>query len=151
MEVLVFELDHSHYAIPLEVVQEIVRAVAITPLPGAPSVVEGVINLRGVAVPVWNVRSRFGHPPRSIRLTDQLIIARVGPRLWALRVDRTIGLQTLPAAELADVRQLVPGAEYVRWIATGSQNIVLIQDVHRFLTETETELIEASLRSQEVP
>src|SRR5271157_2301250 len=92
---VVFTLDGLFYAVSLSVVSRVIRAVEITPLPKAPSIVLGVINLGGRIIPVVNIRKRFRLPERELELTDQLIVARAsrsnanadGGRLLALAVD----------------------------------------------------------------
>src|SRR5205085_11996004 len=86
-DVLVFEVAGRRFGLPAAAVKEVVRAVALAPLPKAPAVVEGVINLRGTVVPVLDIRGRFRLPQKPLAPSDQLIIARTGPRLAALHVD----------------------------------------------------------------
>ncbi len=66
MDVLVFELANAQHALPLENVREVVRAVAVTPLPNAPSVIEGIINVRGTVTAVLSLRGRFDYPERPV-------------------------------------------------------------------------------------
>ncbi len=65
---------------------------AFARLPKAPQVIEGVLNFRGAAVPVLDIRTRFGLPLRPVRTTDHLIVARAGKRIAAIRVDRVSDL-----------------------------------------------------------
>lgn len=60
-QVVVFRLDREEYGVPIESVQEIVRVPEqLTHVPKAPNFVEGVINLRGVVLPVIDLRRRLG-------------------------------------------------------------------------------------------
>ena len=72
---VVFTLDGLFYAVSLSAVSRVIRAVEITPLPKAPPIVLGVINLGGRIIPVVNIRKRFLLPERELELTDQLIVA----------------------------------------------------------------------------
>jgi purine-binding chemotaxis protein CheW len=71
-----FTLDAGRYALSLEVVERVVPALELTPLPTAPDIVQGVFNLHGRIVPVMNLRRRFGLPERAIELSDHLIVAQ---------------------------------------------------------------------------
>jgi len=73
---LVFRLDDQRYAFFLSIVVEVVRAVEITPLPSAPDIILGIINVRGTVVPVVNLRTRFRLPERNLEPDDRIIIAR---------------------------------------------------------------------------
>ena len=59
LAILAFELGSGLYALPMADVDELVRAVTVVPLPKAPAVVEGVVDVRGRVVPVFDLRARF--------------------------------------------------------------------------------------------
>jgi purine-binding chemotaxis protein CheW len=91
-EILVFEVDGRRFGLPAAEVRELLRAVAIVPLPMAPPAVEGVVNLRGRVVPVLDLRARLGLPARAVATTDHMIVAQSSGGLVALRVDRALDL-----------------------------------------------------------
>src|SRR5205085_8492167 len=105
-DVLVFEVAGRRFGLPAAVVREVLRAVALTPLPKAPAVVEGLVNVRGTLVPVLDVRGRFGLPAKPLAPTDHLIVARAGGRLVALRVDHAHDLLPLTPADLRPARDV---------------------------------------------
>jgi purine-binding chemotaxis protein CheW len=148
LEVLIFELGGQRYGLPAADVQELVRAVALVPLPTAPAVVEGVMNLRGKIVPVLDVRQRFRLPPRALDPADHLIVARTEERLVALRVDRALDLVALDAEAIEAAKGAVPGVEYVAWVAKLPNNLVLIHDLRTFLSRAEAAALEEALPGQ---
>src|SRR5437016_2215466 len=77
VDLVTFELGGQRYAILAADAVEVQRAVAVARLPRSPPIVEGVIDLRGALVPVLDVRSRFGLPPRPPVPADHLVFARV--------------------------------------------------------------------------
>jgi purine-binding chemotaxis protein CheW len=149
VEVLVFQLDGQRYGLLAVVVREVLRAVSVVPLPRAPAVIEGVINLRGRIVPVLDLRSRFRLPSRPLRHTDHLIVAWAGDRLVALRVDQATDLVRLPAAHLEEARGVVPGVEYVTWVARLPDELVLLHDLCTFLSRAESEGLATALDEAE--
>jgi purine-binding chemotaxis protein CheW len=151
LEVLAFDIGGQRYGLPAAVVQEIVRAVTVVPLPRAPAVIEGVINLRGKVVPVLDIRSRFRLPAKPLEYTDHLVVAWAGERLVALRVDRATALVRLDASEVEDAKGLVPGAEYVAWVAKLPDDLVLIHDLRTFLSRAEAVTLEEVLPAAEPP
>lgn len=60
IKVIVFKLDSEEYGIEVEKVQTIERMMPITRVPKTYSFIKGVINLRGVVIPVIDLRGRFG-------------------------------------------------------------------------------------------
>jgi purine-binding chemotaxis protein CheW len=145
LDVVVFEVAGQLYALPAVDVRELVRAVAIVPLPRAPAIVEGVINLRGKVVPVLDVRSRFRLPVKPLDPADHLLIASAGEYLVAVRADRAVNLVRLDQADVEEARGLVPGVEYVAWVARLPNNLVLIHDLRTFLSRSESAELEGAL------
>ncbi len=86
-QVVIFTLDEQRYALRLSSVERALSAVDITPLPKAPQIVLGIINIQGEIVPVVNMRARFGLPERGMGLSDQIILARTTRRKVALVAD----------------------------------------------------------------
>ena len=148
-EVLVFELGGQRYGLPVGDVRELVAAVIPTPLPGAPAVVEGVINLRGRVVPVLDVRRRFGLPAKPVEPADHLIVARAGGRLVALRADRALELVALEPGAVEEARAVLPGARYVEQVAALPDGLVLIHDLRTFLSAAEAAALDEALPAAE--
>ena len=138
MEVVLFELEQRRYGLFAADVQEIVRAVMITPLPKAPPIVEGVINARGAVLAVLDIRSRFRLPPRALRHDDHFLIARAGDRQIVLRVDRVLSLVHVRANELEAAKRVVPFSDYVAGVAKLPDGLVLIHDPRTFLSQGES-------------
>jgi purine-binding chemotaxis protein CheW len=124
---LIFEVGGRRYGLPVALVQEIVRAVPAVPLPGAPVVVEGAINVRGRIVPVLDLRRRLGLPAKPLEHTDHLVLTRVGGCLAALRVDHALDLVELGEDDLEELAGFAVGAG-VRRVAKLPDDLVLIQD-----------------------
>ena len=151
LEVLMFELGDRRYGLLAADVRELVRAVAVVPLPGAPPVVEGVINVRGRVVPVLDVRARLRLPAKPVEPADHLVVARAGGRLVALRVDRATDLVRLAAADVEEARGLVPGLEYVGWVARLPDDVLLIHDLGTFLSGAESARLDDALPAAPPP
>ena len=145
MDVLVFEIGGVRYALPTSDVSELARAVTIVPLPKAPPIVEGVIDVHGCVVPVLDIRTRFRLPSRPLSHTDHLIVASVGPRLVAVRADRALDLAHVDAKDIADAGTLALGAEYVSGVARLPDGLVLIHDLRTFLLEAEAAALDDAL------
>jgi purine-binding chemotaxis protein CheW len=147
VDLVVFEAGGQPYALPAPDVREVLRAAALTPLPGAPLVIEGVLNVRGVIVPVLDLRARFRLPPKELEPGDHLIVATAGPRVVALRADRVLDLVRLAADQIEDARRLVPGAEHVAGVARLEDGLLLVHDLRTFLSASETATLDEALRA----
>lgn len=144
MDILTFHLDDHAYGLPVGRVREVVGAVAIRPLPGAPEIVEGVIGVRGALVPVLDVRARFGHPPRAVDPDDHLVLAEGGGRLLAFRVDAARNVESVEPSALAPVPGWSGRAEYVAGLAQTERGLVVIHDLDTFLSDSELASLDAA-------
>src|SRR5271165_5880039 len=114
---VVWSLDTQRYALPFEIVERVVRVVAITPLPNAPGIICGIVNVQGKPVPVIDSRARFGLPAKRIQLSDQLVIANTRRRSVALLVDRVEGLVAHANEETVAAEMIVPGMGCIAGVA----------------------------------
>lgn len=140
-QLVVFTLDDRRYGLPLSAVERAVRMVDVTPLPQAPQIVLGIVNVQGRVMPVVDPRRRFRLPARDFTLIDQLLIARTARRPVALAADAVTGVLEYSAQEAAGARDIVPGIEYVEGVVKLPDGLVLIHDLDKFLSlEEETAL-----------
>ena len=143
--VAVFTLGDQRYALPLSAVERVVRVVEVTPLPQAPDIVLGVVNVQGRVIPVVNPRRRFRLPERDIALTDQLVIAHTTRRPVALVVDAVTGVLEYSGREAVGARDIVPGMEYVEGVVKLEDGLVLIHDLDRFLSLDEATALDRAI------
>lgn len=146
-EVLLFTLEGQRYALPMADVRELVRAARLTPLPRAPDVVEGLLNLRGELLPVLDLRRRFRLPPRPLSPMDHFIVAQAGTRRVVLRVDRTEEVLTLAPGTLDETPSTLPGVGYVAGAVKLPEGVVLVHDLRSFLSEAEALTLDTALAS----
>ncbi len=85
-----FELDGARFGVPERDVVAISRAVLIAPLPRAPAIVEGVVDLHGAIVPVLDVRARFGLPPLALSASDHFVFVRAAAMAAPSRAPASI-------------------------------------------------------------
>src|SRR5471032_2888724 len=135
--VVVFELNEQRYALALTDVREVLAIPTIVPLPKAPPIVEGVVNIRGVVVPVMDIRARFRLPAQLPHPADHLLVARAGARLVALRVDRVLGLELVDPHDTQDAAAITPHTAYLVGVARQRDGLVMLHDLGTFLAETE--------------
>lgn len=151
IEIVVFEVGGQLYGLAAADVREIVRATAIVPLPRAPAVVEGVINVRGSVLPVLDIRQRFRLPAKRLSPSDLFVLAFAAEYVVALRVDRVIELQRFRASEIAEARSVLPYSEYVAGVAKLAGGLVLLHDVRSFLSQGEVAALAAPLAAARSP
>lgn len=142
---VVFALDDQRYALRLSAVDRVVPMVRITPLPKAPAIVIGVVNVQGRVIPVIDMRRRFHLPEREAALTDRLIIAHTARRPVALAADVVAGVLEYPGHNIVAAEGVLPGVEHVEGIAKLKGDLILIHDLDRFLSLEEEQSLDRAL------
>ncbi len=149
MDVLTFELDNRLHAFRAADVVQVVQMVEISPLPGAPAVIEGIVNVRGTIVPVFDLRARLGLPAREIDPGQHLVILAAGARPSAVRVDAADDFVSISDADIAvSLEDMgVGGARprHVAGVAATPDGTTIIYDLAAFLSPSETEKLDDAL------
>lgn len=147
-QIIVFTLDDRLYGLRLSAVERVVRMVDVTPLPQAPDIVLGVIDVQGRIVPVVNLRRRFRLPERPASVHDQIILAHTARRPVALVADAVHGVRehTAPVKAAADI---LPGIEHVEGIVKLDDGLILIHNLDRFLSLDEERSLDRALSGGE--
>lgn len=140
-----FHLAGLFLALPLEQVVRALRAVAPTPLPQAPEVVCGAVNVQGCVVPVIDLRRRLGLADRGIGLDDQLLIARARTRVLAMIVDSVDGVIECDEKDFVAVDSVAFGTRHLAGIVKSAGGLVLIHDLDRFLSLDEERQLDVAL------
>jgi purine-binding chemotaxis protein CheW len=144
-QLVVFEEDTQRYALRLECVERVIRIVEITPLPQAPEIVLGIINLQGEIIPVLDIRQRFRLPERQLDLNDQMVIARTSHRKVALIVDSVSGVTEYESDKIIPVSKISPGIEQVVGVIKLEDGLIFIHDLDRFLALDEDQEIDRAM------
>lgn len=133
-QLLVFTLDAQRYALRLDAVERVVRAVAVTPLPDAPEIVLGIINVQGRIIPVIGMRNCFHLQKKQIRTSDQFIISSTAKRTFALAADAVLGVVECPIGGIVPAEDIFPGMERIEGAVILADGMVVISDIDKLLS-----------------
>ena len=146
-ECLSFRLGDEEYGIDILRVQEIRGYEAPTRIVGAPPFVRGVLNLRGVVVPIVDLRLRFGLPEKFDAATVTVVLTLGGRTIGAVvdavsDVLRLTGAQIKPAPEFSGVVD----ASYIDGIATigdaTNPRMLILMDIERLMSGADIGLMD---------
>lgn len=87
LQLVAFRLEAEEYAIPIEMVESIIKLGPLTGVPGSPSYVRGVMNLRGRIMSVIDLRKRFGMPAEEDQPDGRILVVQYGETTIGLLVD----------------------------------------------------------------
>ena len=138
-----FELERETYGISVSDVREVLRFTEIAPVPGAPSYVVGIINLRGNVVTVIDTRKRFGLGPKENDDATRIVIIEIDGQEVGILVDSV--------AEVVDLRlsaiEAAPNvgneetSRYIQGVTSLDGNLLIIVDLNKLLSEEELQEI----------
>jgi purine-binding chemotaxis protein CheW len=112
IELASFELGGVLYAVEVTQVVEIVRCPPLVPLPCAPRLIEGVIDLRGVVLPIVDLGRALGGAAGCDPLLARIAVLRVDDLVFGLSVPAAVDVLALPAAQVEAVPRLAAQAGY---------------------------------------
>ena len=135
---VVFTLAGAEYALPVDAVLQMETFAGATLVPGAPSYVAGIVTVRGLVVPVIDLRLRFGLPAADVTLDTRIIVTESSGRVVALRVDSAREVLKLdldkhqPAPAVISER----AAGFVNAVHALGNRLILLVDLPQILGET---------------
>lgn len=134
-----FRLEEEVYGINVMLVQEVLRVTEIAPVPGAPSYVIGIINLRGNVVTVIDTRMRFGLGAKEMDDATRIVIIETA--------HQTVGIVVDSVAEVVDVYgheiETAPNvgndetARYIEGVVSRDDELLILVDLNKLLTDDE--------------
>lgn len=144
-QIVVFELANEHYGLDISAVEGIIKMQSITKMPQAPHYVEGITNLRGVVVPVMDLRRRFGLPAKEHTKDTRIVVVYMNEMKVGMIVDGVSQVLRIPedAIEPAPPMTTSVNSALNRGIAKLENQLVILLDLSKVLSvEEEQELNE---------
>lgn len=134
-----FCLDSEEYAIEIQRIKEIVGYRHFTRIPGFRNIVKGMINLRGIILPVFDLRLKLNLPPREYNNFSVIFVTEVLGRILGLLVDKTSDVISLSPQEIIPTPKLQRSlrTEYIKAIAQRDERLIAILDLERAFNEKE--------------
>jgi purine-binding chemotaxis protein CheW len=147
---LTFFLAKEEYAIDILRVQEIKGWSKVTKIPNTPEYIRGVINLRGIIVPIIDLRLRFNLECQKEGAMTVIIVVKV---LSSSAKERIMGIVVDAVSDVYDVAEneikpppdfgRVISTEFVRGLATVDEKMVIVLDIDRLLNSNELAIVES--------
>jgi len=138
-----FHLDNEVYGIAVIQVMEVLRSVDITPVPGAPDYVLGIINLRGNVVTVIDTRKRFSLPSKEVDDLSRIVIIESNGQVLGMLVDCVAEVVYLKESEI-DIAPNVGNDEssrFIQGVHSKADSLLILVDINKLLSQDEWEAI----------
>lgn len=143
-EYLAFTLGQEEYGIDIQKVSEIRSYENPTRIASAPEYVKGVINLRGLIVPIIDMRIRFQLGEPSYGPFTVVIILHIGSRTVGIVVDAVSDVTILEPEQIKDAPD-ISGAmdtEYITGLGTIDDRMLILVDIERLMSSADMGLVE---------
>ncbi len=149
LQFITFRIGKEEYGVDIMAVREIKGWAPATRLPNSPHYVRGVMNLRGLMVPIYDLRARFGGGETEITRTHVIIIVKVGDRVFGVLVDGVSDILTIPEDEIKPAPEMDATVDnaYLRGLVTIKDRMVALLVLDKLFTSSEvdeTKLIASS-------
>lgn len=130
-----FAIGGDHYAVDIMAVREIKGWSEITHLPKQPDYVRGVLNLRGVIVPIIDLRCRFGQGLTEATPLHVIIIVQIDQQLVGLLADRVSDIISAELAKIKQVPRIAQSArlDFLSGIVTIDKTMIALIDLDNLL------------------
>lgn len=134
-----FRVGTELYALDIMKIKEIIRPQKLTPIPKAPSFIEGVINLRGAVIPVADLRKRFDQPISKENRKNRIVICSLAGKIIGLLVDEVTEVKRYGRKEIAPAPQFIKGpqADYFLAVARRDDELIMLIDLEKVLSTDE--------------
>lgn len=134
-----FRLGSETYGIDVMQVREVLRGTDISPVPGAPTYVLGIINLRGNVVSIIDTRSRFGLPPKEMDDASRILILEAGDHVVGFLVDSVCEVAELRTSEVESAPDTGSGdaARFIIGLSNRKEGLLILVDASRLLSDDE--------------
>jgi purine-binding chemotaxis protein CheW len=147
-EFLAFKLGREEYGIDILRVQEIRSYEEPTRIANAPAFIKGVVNLRGVIVPIIDLRVKFNLDAVQYDGFTVVIVLNIGSRVVGMVVDGVSDVITLTPEQLRPVPEFSSAVDSDHLLAIGAieQRMLILVDIEKLMTSAEIGLVEQSVQ-----
>ncbi len=144
LQLVSFVVEDEEFGVNILKVQEIIRPMAITRVPNAPSFVEGVINLRGRIIPVVDLRKRFGFPPREHDKSTRIVVVELREKVIGFMTDAVKEVIRIERSVMEPPPDLAIGidANYIQSVAKLDDRLLIMLDLDAVITQEQSEALE---------
>ena len=143
-EYLVFRLGNEEYGIDILKVQEIRGCDSVTRIPNAPGFITGVTNLRGVIVPIVDLRVKFSQGDVEYNDNTVVIVLNLGQRVVGIVVDGVSDVLSLTADQIRPAPEFAVtlSTEYLTGLGALGERMLILVNIEKLLNSEEMALLD---------
>jgi purine-binding chemotaxis protein CheW len=140
-QIVNFTVDNINYGVPVEQVREVRDMQSVTPVPGAPSYVEGVTNLRGQIITVFDLRKRLGLPEKK-GAGEKILVIDLDKSAVGVVVDAVTEVSTIKEADVEKNMEVTSAlGDFILGVGKQNDHLAVILDISKIVVNTGTQEI----------
>ncbi len=140
LQILTFKVGTEEYALNIMDVKEIIRPKPPTEIPRTPPYVLGILSLRGIIIPVFDMRLRLGLPSAESSRTTRIVVVKEKENLFGLLVDAVVQVMNLSLSQIEPPPEIIGGVEgeFLLGVGKVGERLVILLNLPRVLLIEET-------------
>ena len=146
---VVFKVGTQKFGVDINMVQGIEKEQNIVPVPNSAQYFKGIINLRGVVIPVYSLKRKFQFNEDGNN-NSQYIIVRIKGHFMALEVDGVEEIHNVMDEHLHTVPVIIGNKDtsYFESVINDGENLIIIIDIDKLLTDDELDIVDKMVKNQ---
>lgn len=150
-EFLIFTLGNEEYGIDILKVQEIRGYDQVTRIANTPAFIKGVTNLRGVIVPIIDLRVKFSQQSVSYDENTVVIVLNFGQRVVGIVVDGVSDVLSLTAEQIRPAPEFAVtlATEYLTGLGSLGERMLILVDIEKLLSSEEMSLVDSVAKASD--
>lgn len=147
LQLVTFSIGSEEFGVDILKVIEIIRTMEITKVPKAPAFVEGVINLRGLVIPIIDLRRRFGLADKAGDSDTRIIVIEINGMSVGFVVDSVSEVLRIPTNTVEPAPPVVAGmdSDYISGVGKLEDRLLILLDLDKLLSADDLESLSASV------
>ncbi len=143
-QLVTFSIGSEEFGVDILKVVEIIRIMDITKVPRAPAFVEGVINLRGLVIPIIDLRRRFGLSVKAMDQETRIIVIEINGMTVGFVVDSVSEVLRIPASTVEPPPPVVAGldSDYISGVGKLQDKLLILLDLDKLLSADDIQVLE---------
>jgi len=146
MQFISFNVGDEIYATDILKIHEITSYRDLTRIPSLPVFVKGVLNLKGMGVPVMDLREKFGLPAQAYSKFSVIMVVDVSGRIMGVIVDSVADVLHVARRDIQPAPKFsaTVKAEFIKgMIKRGDGKFIILLDMDRILSDRELDIVES--------
>ncbi|MFG1359939.1 chemotaxis protein CheW [Xanthobacter pseudotagetidis] len=143
--IVVVHCGDLRVGIPVDTVRKVVAAPVPSPLPEAPAIVAGLLNLHGTPLVVVDLARRGGGAREAITLASRIVVVETPSQSFGLLCEAVEGARAISDRDWLALDEIVPGTGYLAAGTAGEEELIVLRDPGTWLSASDVEDLKAAI------